>query len=96
MDNIQTLTEQLYKLETLLVGQKTVLNLEGLADYTGYSKSYLYKLTSSGGVPFYRPKGKQIFFNKKEIDSWLLSNKVSSRAEIAQKANDYLARTGGK
>ena len=96
MDSSINILEKLDKIESLLVGQKTVLNLQGLADYTGYSKSYIYKLTCTSGIPFYRPKGKQIFFNKKEIDTWLLSKKVPSEKEIEQKAIDHLASRGGK
>ena len=62
---------RLRNIESLLLSQKTVLNFDEGADYTGLSKSYLYKLTCSGGIPCYKPQGKHIYFNKQEIDQWL-------------------------
>ena len=54
--------------------EKNVLNFDDLATYTGLSKSYLYKLTSQGILPHSKPFGKMLFFDKNEIDSFLMSN----------------------
>jgi excisionase family DNA binding protein len=59
----------------LLLSQKKVLTLDEVSDYTGLSKSFLYKLTCKNEIPCYKPLGKHIYFNKEEIDSWLLQNK---------------------
>lgn len=69
--------------------EKTILNLNELAEYTGISKSYLYKLTHFGKIPFSKPLGKLIFFEKKEIDNWLLSNKNVTSSETELKASTY-------
>jgi len=62
-------------MEKMLLSQKTVLNFVELSDYTGLSKSFLYKLLSKGEIPGgYKPTGKQWFFERKVIDQWLLSN----------------------
>jgi excisionase family DNA binding protein len=64
------------KIETLLLSQKPVLTFEELAEYTGFSKSFLYKLSMESRIPgAYKPTGKQWFFERKAIDQWLLSNK---------------------
>jgi prophage regulatory protein len=64
------------KIETLLLSQKPVLTFEELAEYTGFSKSFLYKLSMDSRIPgAYKPTGKQWFFERKAIDQWLLSNK---------------------
>ncbi|NLH33799.1 MAG: helix-turn-helix domain-containing protein [Lentimicrobium sp.] len=64
------------KIETLLLSQKPVLTFEELAEYTGYSRSFLYKLTMAAQIPgAYKPTGKHYFFERKAIDQWLLSNK---------------------
>lgn len=83
--------ERLSRIENLLLSQKTVLNFDEVAEYTGLSKSYLYKLTSTGGIPHYKPTGKKIYFDKKEIDEWLLRNKKLSHDEIDDKAESYIA-----
>jgi len=82
----------------LLLSQKVVLTFEEVADYTGLSKSYLYKLTSSGGIPCYKPHGKHIYFNKQEIDKWLLQNRKAtlSELEIIAATSVTLKNGGGK
>ena len=75
MRNTLSIDERLSNIETLLLSQKTVLNFNELAVYTGLSKSHLYKLTSTGGIPCYKPHNKQIYADRAEIDKWLLSNK---------------------
>ena len=86
------LDERLSRIEDLLLNQKTVLSFEETAVYTGLSKSHLYKLTSTGGIPCYKPTGKKLYFNKEELDEWLLRNKKLSQDEIDDKAEAHLMR----
>jgi excisionase family DNA binding protein len=86
MENLQSIDDRLRNIETLLLSQKTVLNFDEVTAYTGLSKSYLYKLTCSGGIPCYKPQGKYIYFNKTEIDNWLLQNRKATNREIENKA----------
>ncbi|MEN3322199.1 helix-turn-helix domain-containing protein [Mariniflexile soesokkakense] len=74
MDNILIL-ERLDRLEKLLVGSKEVLTFDEASDYTGISRSYLYKLTASGKIPHSKPNGKMVFFDKKKLVDWLLQHK---------------------
>lgn len=71
---------------------KEVLNLNELAQYTGFSKSHIYKLTHQNKIPHYKPNGKCIFFNLKEINEWLMQNKTSSISEVEQEASEFLMR----
>ena len=73
---------------------KEVLTLKEVADYTGLSRSYLYKLTMSQQIPFYRPNGKCLYFNRQELEQWLQSNRVSTQAELAQNAQTYCMKGG--
>jgi len=93
MDSIQ-LDERLSRIENMLLSQKTVLNFEEASVYTGLSKSHLYKLTSTGGVPCYKPTGKKLYFNKEELDMWMLRNKKLSQDEIDDKAENFLMERG--
>lgn len=83
---METIEQKLDRIEKLLIGQKSVLSVEDLVEYTGLSQSYLYKLTSRGAIPFYRPNGKQLYFNKEEIDKWLLRNRSKTSEEINSEA----------
>ena len=93
MDSIQ-LDERLSRIENMLLSQKTVLNFDEASVYTGLSKSHLYKLTSTGGVPCYKPTGKKLYFDKKELDEWMLRNKKLSQDEIDDKAENFLMERG--
>lgn len=96
MQNLQSIDERLSNIETLLLSQKTVLNFDEVAVYTGLSKSHLYKLTSTGGIPCYKPQGKHIYFSKEEIDKWLLTNKKKSNAEIDSEATTFVTLKKGR
>ncbi|MCA6442324.1 MAG: helix-turn-helix transcriptional regulator [Bacteroidota bacterium] len=67
--------------------EKTILNFNDLAIYTGLSKSYLYKLSSVGKIPAYKPFGKCLFFEKEQIDLWLKQNPVFNADELETKAS---------
>ena len=69
------LQKELEEIKILLLSKKNVLNINELSDYTGYSKSYVYKLTSRNSIPYFKPSGKSISFDRVEIDTWLLKNK---------------------
>ncbi|MBT4399541.1 MAG: helix-turn-helix domain-containing protein [Bacteroidetes bacterium] len=75
MDSEKTILSRLNQIEKMLTSQKTVLSFSETAEYTGLSKSYLYKLTSAGVIPHYKPTGKMLYFKKTEIDEWLVSPK---------------------
>ena len=95
MENLQSIDDRLRNIETLLLSQKTVLNFDEVAAYTGLSKSHLYKLTSSGGIPCYKPHGKQIYFNKIEMDGWLLQNRKATNDEIDSQAATFVTLKKG-
>lgn len=75
--------------ETLKL-DKDVLTSEEVVKYLGISKSYLYKLTMMRQIPHYKPLGKFVYFSKKELDKWILTNRISTEDEINQKAQEYL------
>lgn len=91
MDNF-LIIERLDRLEKLLIANKEVLTFEETCDYTGISRSYLYKLTASGNIPHSKPNGKMIFFEKKKLIEWLLQNMRKSNDEIETKALEYTFR----
>ena len=54
MENLKIL-EQLDRIEKLVRANKSVLNFDEASEYTGISRSYLYKLTAKGEIPFSKP-----------------------------------------
>ena len=83
--------EQLNRIErNSLLASKNMLNLEDVASLTGLSKSHIYKLTYRHEIPYYRPNGKQIYFDRKELEDWMRRNRVATTEEIEQSATNYL------
>ena len=86
--------EKLNSIEKLIVEQQTmqkqVLNFNETCKYLELSQSHLYKLTSTGAIPHYKPNGKKIYFNRPELDKWLLRNKIEYQDEIEQQAANFL------
>lgn len=78
-----------------LLAAKNVLTLEDMALLTGLSKSHLYRLTCTHQIPYYRPNGKQIYFDRSEVEIWMKQNRVATIKEIEQQAIAYVI-TGKK
>lgn len=74
-----------------LLAAKNVLTLEDVTLLTGLSKSYIYKLTCTKQIPYYRPNGKQIYFDRTEIQTWMKQNRVATESEVEQKAANYIS-----
>lgn len=76
--------------------KKEVLTSEEAARYMGISKSYLYKLTMRQQIPHYKPMGKMCYFNRAELEAWLQNNRVTTDAELNERANAYCMKGGLK
>ncbi|RXG21128.1 helix-turn-helix transcriptional regulator [Leeuwenhoekiella aequorea] len=89
--------EKLNRLEKLIIGSaKEILTVEDLINYTGYKRSYIYKLVHNNVIPFSKPNGKSLFFEKTEIDAWLLQNKNQSDSQIENLATEYINKSRKK
>ena len=64
--------EQRFKsIEDSLYSTKEILNMKDACQFLGFSQSMLYKLTCNGEIPHFKPRGKSIFFEKKELTMWI-------------------------
>jgi len=94
-EETKTVQEVLNRLATIeaysLLAAKTVLTLSDVALLTGLSKSHLYKMTCQKQIPYYRPNGKQIYFDRGEVEGWMKQNRVSTTQEAEQAAAKYVA-----
>lgn len=87
---------ELKQIKNLLFENKTVFNVEELTQYTGLSKSKIYKLLSKKLIPTGNNANiRQKFFYKKDIDLWLMGfprEELEAEAEF----NEMLSRNRKK
>lgn len=79
-----------------MFNEKHVLTFEEGCNYLGYKKSYVYKLTSAKIIPFSKPNGKKIFFDKAKLEEWMLSNPSSSFSDRKILASSYITSKSNK
>lgn len=92
MSENQSVEQRLDTIERLLRGQKSVLTFDEGCEFTGLSKTYMYKLTHRNKIPFFKPHGKNIYFSREELEKWLMQNQTKSTQQKEQEAIDYVAR----
>ncbi|MGM9779982.1 MAG: helix-turn-helix domain-containing protein [Prevotella sp.] len=73
-----------------------MLTLEEAAKFMGIARSSLYKMTHEQTIPFYKPNGKMIFFEKSDLLAWVRKNRVASEAEISEEAERIIQRLANK
>lgn len=86
----QEITDLKSILSKVFSATKEVLDFEECASHINQSRSHLYKLTSQGLIPHYKPSGKKLYFKRSELDEWVLKNKVYSADELEEKAVQYM------
>jgi len=94
MSELEQINERLARIEGLLVANKSVLNMREASILTGLSLSHLYKLTSTGGIPCFKPTGKAIFFNREELEAWLMRGRKATAEEIEAAACTHVTLKG--
>lgn len=81
---------KLISIEKLLLGQKNVLTFDEGCEFTGLSKTYMYKLTHRNKIPFFKPHGKNIYFSREELENWLMQNPVKTAEQKDKETTDYV------
>jgi len=69
---------------SLTVGEKATswyskgfLNIDEVAELTGYARQTLYGLVSAGRIPYIkRPGSKFLRFKRTEVEAWMTSNRI--------------------
>lgn len=89
-ERLSNIEKALDLIRSIIMRDKKTLTAGECSNYMGYSISYLYKLTSSKSIPHFK-RGKKIYFDKDEIDSWLKEQKV---IDYRTEANNLIAANG--
>lgn len=96
MDNSTTLEHRIQQLEKSMYHAKNILSFEEACAFLNFSKSYLYKLTSTCAIPHYKPSGKMVYFEREELEKWLRQNPVKTKDQIEMEASSYILKKRSK
>lgn len=86
MTIFEDISARLDRLEKAAALSKNVLSVKECAMLIGYTEKYLRLMIAQHEIPHYR-RGNRIYFNRAEVESWMLGQRVSSNEEIKSKAN---------
>jgi excisionase family DNA binding protein len=86
----QSIENRVSKLEQSMFIVKNILSFDEASKFLNLSKSYLYKLTSSGQIPHYKPQGKMLYFEKSELENWLRQNPVKTCRQHLEEAQQFV------
>jgi excisionase family DNA binding protein len=81
MQNL-SIEDRLGNIESMLLSQKRVLTFDEGCRFIGISSSYCYKLTSLRLIPHTKPEGKKIFFDREQLETWLLRNPIKTVSQL--------------
>lgn len=81
------INQRLKSIEETLYSTKDILTMKEVCQYLDISQSLLYKLTCNGEIPHFKPRGKIIFFEKKELIKWIKNNGNRGSDEIRELPN---------
>ena len=84
--------EKLEEIKMLIHSQKEVINVKELSVFSGWSESYIYKLTMARKIPHFKSHdgGKFLYFRKSEIEIYMTSHRVKTTEELDMESTKYL------
>lgn len=69
-----------------LLATKKVLTVDDVCTLTGFTKHHVYTLTSRREIPYYKPNGRLIYFDRDEIEAWMKRGRVDANDEAQEAA----------
>ena len=97
LGSVDSILDRMSQIEEQLYTTKAVFSFKEACTYIGVSDSMLYKLTARNEIPHYKPRGKMIYFSKKDLDEWLQQNheptgglaiRINSQVTAAKETNN--------
>ena len=86
---MNALLEKLTQIEWLMrIGQKDALDINECAKFLGLSASHVRHLACTHQIPYYKRLGR-LYFSKKEIDEWRLSERIPTDEEMKTIAQNF-------
>jgi excisionase family DNA binding protein len=70
--------------------KEKLIRINKVMELTGFSKSFIYKLTHEKRIPCYKPTGGRLFFYESEIVDFLSRNRQAADYEVSEQADAIL------
>ncbi len=87
-----SIEERLDRIERMTtLASKDALSIDEVVMCYDLKKSFLYSLVHTKRIPHYKV-GRLLFFSKKEVEDFILSNRVSTFDEAESFAATYIAK----
>ena len=86
MRTLDDIGKQLDRIEKAAVLNKSVLTISEVALLTGYTVKYMCLLIAQHDIPYYR-RGNRIYFNRDEVENWMMQQRIPSNEEIQREAS---------
>lgn len=68
--------------------EKEILNFNEVRELLNLSKSAVYKLTSAGSIPHFKPTKGKLYFRRKDVMSWLTGKSETSTITNLKKSDN--------
>lgn len=88
LQKLDRIEEKLNCLEKNKTEQDKLMDIETLGKYINYQKTSIYGLVQKNKIPYIK-RGK-LFFEKREIDKWLISGRKITKEEMKVKTDEYV------
>lgn len=86
--NAKKFFDELAEIKSLItVSNAEFIGVDEASKHLGLSRTYLYSLVHKGILPFYKPNGKKIYFNKLELNNWIAKSKIKTAEELEIELN---------
>lgn len=86
MTSLDDIAKRLDRLEKATALSKNVLVIDEVAMLTGYTVKYLRLLIAQHEISYYR-RGNRIYFNRAEVENWMMEQRIPSNEEIKTMAS---------
>lgn len=74
------------KISRAELARKGMLTRREAAVYLGVTLGWLNQLCARREIPYYKPRGKNTYFDPKELDEWCKGVRIKTRSEITAEA----------
>lgn len=64
-----------------------IITFDQACEFLGVSPKTLYGYTYKKIIPYYRPRGRHVYFRKSELAEFVTSNRIAPVSELAEQAH---------